>query len=128
MEVPFGYSGFPLSMHNKNGAAISIIPFQRMPFFANLPKLAPKSLSHCPWLVLSSTLRLPLYLSSPSEMGERWENDGRTMGELRTKEWRESGRAYIGRRGGKQNKTVIISLSIPHVTALPLNGSRQRLT
>ena len=54
----------------------------------------------------------------------KWENDGRTMGELRTKERKKSGRIYIGHRDGNQNKTVIISLSISRVSALLLNSIR----
>jgi hypothetical protein len=50
------------------------------------------------------------------------------MGELRTKERRKSGRAYIGHHDGKQNKTVIISLPIPHVSVLLLNGFGRRPT
>ena len=44
------------------------------------------------------------------------------MGELRTKERGNNDRAYIGLRDGKQDKTVIVSLSISHVSALLLNG------
>ena len=86
IEIPVGYSCFSLTRHNKNNAAISVNPFHRTLFSANSPQPAPKALSRCPWLALPSTLRPPFYLSSPSVMGERWENDGRTMGELRTKE------------------------------------------
>ena len=57
----------------------------------------------------------------------KWANDGRTMGELRNKERRKSDRAYIGHRAGKQNKTVILCLSISHVSALLLNGIHLRL-
>jgi hypothetical protein len=46
------------------------------------------------------------------------------MGELRNKERRKRGRVYIGHRDGKQDKTVIISLSISHVTVLLLNSLR----
>jgi hypothetical protein len=48
------------------------------------------------------------------------------MGELRTKECRKNYRAYIGHWDGKQNKTVIIRLSVSPVPALLLNGLRQR--
>jgi hypothetical protein len=68
----------------------------------------------------------PFDLSSSSFLLLKWENDGRTMGELRTKERKKSDRIHIGHRAGKRNKTVIIRLSIPHVTALPLNGFCRR--
>ena len=78
IEAHFSYSGSSQSGHIKNGATISVIPSQRTSLPANPPQPTPESLSHCPRLALSSTLRHPFYLSSPSVMGERWENDGRT--------------------------------------------------
>jgi hypothetical protein len=76
--------------------------------------------------VLGSLFHPPFALHSSSVLLQKWENDGRTMGELRAKERRKRGQAYIGHRNGKQNKTVIISLSISLVSDLLLSSLGQR--
>ena len=87
-----------------------------------LPNLHPS-----PFCTALGPLFLPPYdLSSSSFILLKWENDGRTMGELRTKERRKSDRTYIDHQDGKQDKTVIISLSTSYVTILPLNGLHWR--
>ena len=73
---------------------------------------------------LGSLFHTPSSLSSSPVLLLKWENDGRTMGELRTKERRKSSRAHIGHQDGKEDMTVIISLSILHVSVLPLNPNR----
>ena len=50
------------------------------------------------------------------------------MGELRATKRKKNSRINIGHRDGNQNKTVIISLSISHVSILLLNGICWRLT
>ncbi len=80
-----------------------------------------------PYRTAHGPLGHPLFdLRSTSVLLLKWENDGRTMGELRTKERKKSDQIHIGHRAGKRNNTVIIRLSIPHVTALPLNGFCRR--
>ncbi len=76
------------------------------------------------YISIYTTVRPSFDLSSSSFLLLKWENDGRTMGELRTKERRKCNRTYIGLRGGQQNKTVIISLSVSHVSALLLESLR----
>ena len=62
-------------------------------------------------IALGPLIHPPFDLRSTSFLLLKWENDGRTMGELRTKERRKNDRVYIGHQDGKQNRMVIISLS-----------------
>ena len=52
-------------------------------------------------IALGSLGHPPFDLRSTPVLLLKWENDGRTMGELRNKERWKSGRAYIGHRDGK---------------------------
>ena len=65
-----------------------------------LPNLRPSPFR----TALGSLVPSPFDLRSTSVLLLKWENDGRTMGELRTKERWKSGRTHIGHRDGNQNK------------------------
>ena len=65
-----------------------------------------------------SLLHPPFDLSSSSVLLLKWENDGRTMGELRNEERRKRGRTPASHQDEKLNKTVIIILSVSQISAL----------
>jgi hypothetical protein len=76
---------------------------------------------------LGSLFHPPFDFRYTSVLLLKWENDGRTMGELKNKERRKNDRAYVGHQAGKKDKTVIISFFISHVSALLLNDLWRRL-
>ena len=129
--MPLGYICYALQgvtpAFRCHGTAKTVPPissslFNTRPFQRISPNLCPSPFR----TALGSFFPPPCGLCSTSVLLLKWENDGRTIGELRNKGRRKNDRIYIGHRAGKQNKTVIIKLSISHVSALLLNGLRRR--
>ena len=71
--------------------------FNAPPFPRIFPNLRPSPF--CP--ALGSFFHPSIPLSSSSVLLLKWENDGRTMGELRTKKRKKSSRIHIGHRDRK---------------------------